>query len=174
MKTLIIQTSPCHTASTLLINALYGLIPELTDKKIIMFTNNFEKYFDDIILLKHHDINIDKLIEKFKNDYKLYFICSERPERNYIIDEKYKSYENVRIFSFNELNESETNNVRNIVENIYNKIKDMLNIEMNIDNGIKRIEDMNKVYQEIKDKPFNYIDNFYEIHGSHRNRTNMC
>jgi len=35
MKLLIIQTSPKHTASTLLVNAIYGLIPELYNKKII-------------------------------------------------------------------------------------------------------------------------------------------
>lgn len=35
MTILIIQTSPTHTASTLLVNALYGLIPELNDKKIM-------------------------------------------------------------------------------------------------------------------------------------------
>ena len=34
MKLLIIQTSPFHTASTFLVNAIYGLIPELIDKKI--------------------------------------------------------------------------------------------------------------------------------------------
>lgn len=33
MKTLIIQTSPQHTASTFLVNAIYGMIPELFDKK---------------------------------------------------------------------------------------------------------------------------------------------
>lgn len=32
-KTLIIQTPPQHTGSTFLINALYGLINELKDKK---------------------------------------------------------------------------------------------------------------------------------------------
>jgi hypothetical protein len=35
MKTMIIQTSPTHTASTFLVNAIYGLITELFDKKII-------------------------------------------------------------------------------------------------------------------------------------------
>jgi hypothetical protein len=29
---------------------------------------------------------------------------------------------------------------------------------------------MNKKYEEIKNKPFNYSDGFFQIHGSHRNR----
>jgi hypothetical protein len=35
MKLLIIQTSPKHTSITLLVNDIYGLIPELYNKKII-------------------------------------------------------------------------------------------------------------------------------------------
>jgi hypothetical protein len=35
MKILIIQTSPFHTASTFLVNAVYGIIPELLEKRII-------------------------------------------------------------------------------------------------------------------------------------------
>ena len=69
MKTLIIQTSPKHTASTFLINAIYGLIPELGDKKIITIkTQNLEEYFDQLIVIKCHK-EIDELIEKYKNDY---------------------------------------------------------------------------------------------------------
>ncbi len=29
---------------------------------------------------------------------------------------------------------------------------------------------MNKRIEEIKEKPFSYVDNFYKVHGSHRNR----
>ena len=119
MKTLIIQTSPMHTASTFLVNALYGLIPKLVDKKIICIWNdNFEKYFDDIIVIKCHDINIDELILQYSNTYKLYFICSERQEMNYFIDNKYKLYNNVIIFDFIELNENETNTIPKIIEHI--------------------------------------------------------
>ena len=41
VKLLIIQTSPKHTGSTFLVNALYGIIPELSDKKVLceFFTN---------------------------------------------------------------------------------------------------------------------------------------
>lgn len=171
MKKLIIQTSPYHTASTFLINALYGLIPELNDKKIIRIKDNqWEQYFDEIIVLKCHNINIDELIEKYKNNYELYFICSERIEKGYIIDEKYKSYNNVIIFQFEELNESSTNNLYNIINNIYYKIKTILNIKLNIESGIDRIIKMNNRYEEIKHNSFNYIDDFFEIHGSHRNR----
>jgi len=171
MKKLIIQTSPPHTASTFLINALYGLIPELNNKRIMcIWSDKWEKNFNDIIVLKCHNTNIDELINKYKNNYELYFICSERIEFGYLIDKKYKSYNNIIIFSFEELNENSTNSLPIIINNIYDKIKNIINIELNIENGIMRIIKMNTQYEKIKNRSFNYVDNFFEIHGSHRNR----
>jgi hypothetical protein len=123
MKLLIIQTSPYHTASTFLVNAIYGLIPELFNKKIIgLWDNHFEKYFKDIIVIKSHDLLIDKVINKYNKQYKLVFICSERQKMNYLIDKKYKSYDNVVVFDFDELNETSDNKLIQIVDNIYNKV----------------------------------------------------
>ena len=124
MKLLIIQTSPEHTASTLLVNAIYGLIPELFNKKIIgIWDNSFEKYFENIIVIKNHNTNIDELIKKYDKNYKLVFICSERREKKYLIDNKYKMYDNVVVFDFNELNETNNNTFIQIFDYIYNKVK---------------------------------------------------
>ncbi len=174
MKLLIIQSSPFHTCSTLLVNALYGLIPECSNKRIILIhQENFEKFFENIIIVKNHDTNIDNLIKKYKN-YKLVFVCSERKEINKLIDPKYKTYDNTIVFSYEELNETENNSVPDIVDNIYTKVKKVLPGDIQLDKTkcIERINNMNIRYQEIKHKPFNYIDPFFEIHGSHRNRLN--
>ena len=174
MKLLVIQTSPYHTASTFLVNAIYGLIPELFNKKIIgIWDNDFEKYFKDIIVIKSHDLLIDELINKYNKNYKLVFICSERQKMNYLIDNKYKSYDNVVIFDFDELNETSDNKLIQIIDNIYNKVTNILpNIELDKTKCIERIKLMNIRYEEIKNMPFSYIDDFFEIHGSHRNRNN--
>jgi len=153
---------------------LYGLIIELSNKRIIgEWDNQWEQYFNDIIIIKCHNTDIDKLIMEYNNNYKLYFICSERKQYNLTIHDKYKLYNNVVVFDFDELNESSTNPLPDIIKNVYNKINKMLNIELNIEGGINRILDMNKRYEEIKEFPFDYIDNFFEIHGSHRNRTQL-
>ena len=171
MKLLIIQTSPPHTASTLLVNSIYGLIPELFDKKIILHHYIFKKYFKDIIVVKDHEINIDLLINKYNKEYKLVFICSERKEKNYLIDEKYKKYDNVIVFDFNELNETSDYTLIEIIDNIYNKVKNLLSgIELDKIKCIERIKLMNARYEEIKDKDFTYVDYYFQIHGSHRNR----
>ena len=166
MKILIIQTSPMHTCSTLLVNSIYGLIPELTDKKIILDSGsdeNFDKYFNNIIVIKSHHTHIDALIERYEHKYKLFFICSERKEYGYLIDEKYKSYNNVIVFQFEELNESHDNNIYKIIKNIYNKIINVLKIELHIISGITRIIRMNELYENIKYNSFDYVDNFYEM-----------
>jgi hypothetical protein len=177
-KILIIQTSPEHTASTFLVNALYGIIEELKDKKIIgLWNENFKNEFNNIILVKSHNLNIDNLIKIYADYYNLYFICSERKERNLYIDSKYKLYNNVIVFDYFELNETSKNTIPNIINNIYNKVHKLLFkyiesdfIKLNKENGINRIIDMNNRYNEIKENPFEYIDEFYEIHGSHRKR----
>lgn len=169
MKTLIIQYSPPHTASTFLLNALYGLIPSLSDKPGIY--DDFSLDSDsNIYVIKTHNNDIDGFMSKYSSIYKLYFICSERVEKNIIIDKKFKLYNNFIVFSYNELNETITNTIPIIIENIYNKINNILNIELNIEGGINRIIAMNKLYDEIKNKDFSYFDLFYIIHGSHRNR----
>ena len=62
---MIIQTSPQHTGSTLLVNALYGLIPQLADKRILgCWTKKLDPL--DITVLKYHNINIDELSKKYK------------------------------------------------------------------------------------------------------------
>ena len=181
MKLLIVQTSPCHTGSTLLINALYGLIPELSNKRIITKWNlwsveNFDEFFKNIVIIKDHDTNIDNLIEKYNHYKEVVFVCSERKEINALIDEKYKTYNNTIVFSFEELNETKNNSLLEIVDNIYMKVKTVLpeDIELDKTKCIERINNMNIRYEEIKDKHFHYVDPFFEIHGSHRNRKNQC
>uniref|UniRef100_A0A6C0ERS8 Sulfotransferase domain-containing protein n=1 Tax=viral metagenome TaxID=1070528 RepID=A0A6C0ERS8_9ZZZZ len=179
MKTLIIQTSPLNTASTFLINAIYGIIPELFDKRIIGgweedLYNIFDNNFENIIVFKSHHLNIDELIDIYKDSYNLFFVCSERKDKNYIIDEKYKKYKNVIVFEFNELNETENNTLLQIVDNIYYKIKNLIPyLELDKQKCITRIELMNQKYNEIKSLPFSYVDDFFQLHGSHRNRDNL-
>lgn len=177
-KKLIIQTSPIRTASTLLVNSLYGLIDCLYDKPIIycenIFISNVDLYpNNDIIIVKTHNTNIDDIINKLSDKYDLFFICSERKELNLFIDHKYKSYPNVIVFSYEELNETPTNNISNIIYNICHKVSNVIDVKLNITNGINRVIQMNKRYEEIKNFDFYYIDNFFEIHGSHRNRNNL-
>ena len=172
---LIIQTSPPRTASTLLVNALYGIINELKDKNILgTWSKDWKSTHTSIIVLKCHNINIDSLIKEYGNKYHLYFVCSERPILKKVINQKYKKYPNVISFYYRDLLETPSNTLTKITDNIYNRVSNLLskhkNITLNKQNGLNRIIEMNKKYIEIKDKPFDYVDPFFEIHGSHRDR----
>ena len=167
MKTFIIQTSPTHTASTLLINAIHGLVPGFFDKQIMFDTFDDS---DNIFIMKCH-FDIDELINTYGQIYKLIFICSQRKDMDIFMYERYKTYDNVVIFDFNELNETSINSLIDIVDNIYNKIKPLLNINLDKIKCVERINLMNIKYEEIKHQPFDYIDEFFGLHGSHRNRT---
>jgi hypothetical protein len=169
---LIIQTSPYRTGSTLLVNALYGMIPSICDKEITMLNDKYwRNKFNGTkaMVVKHHNLHIDKLIKQYKK-HTLFFVCSERKDINRLIDEKYKNMDNIIVFSYEELNETEDNPLTTIIDTIYNKFKNMLDIELDKDSSLKRIQKMNERYLEIKDEPFTYVDTFYHIHGSHRNR----
>jgi hypothetical protein len=168
MKTLIIQTSPKHTASTLLINAIHGLIPALADKRIV--TGKRFAPFETILAVKIHNTNIDRLIKLYPG-YRVLFVCSERKDKNLHIDPKYKHYRNVVVFDFVELNATEETPLSAVVDTIYNKVAPLLpNIRMDKASCLQRLIAMNMRYGEIKHKPFSYIDPFFELHGSHRNR----
>jgi ribosomal protein L10 len=125
---------------------------------------------ENIIVMKSHN-DIDDLIKQYNNKYKLIFISSERKDMDISIDEKYKTYKNVILFDYNELNETTTNTLIKIVDNIYNKVKNVLfNIKLDKTKCIDRINLMNIKYEQIKHEPFTYIDELFALHGSHRNR----
>ncbi len=173
-KTLIIQTSPHHTASTLLVNALYGLIPRLKNKRIVGFwEQNWESEFDsDIIVLKSHNLDIDWFVKHYSRFYDLYFVCSEREEKNLHINPLHKHYQKLLYIDYKELNETKSNSLEDIIDNIVAKLNKYIpNLELNSKTGLLRVLGMNEEYELIKDKPFTYVDEFYHIHGSHKNRS---
>ena len=45
---------------------------------------------------------------------------------------------------------------------------------LNYQQGHDRIVAMNSLYEKIKDKPFTYYEEFYNLHGSHRGRKLGC
>ncbi len=161
----LIQASPPRTASTVLHNLLYGFICPTTPcskcndetKQIIVTHNTDLDYWENRL-----------------SGMKLYFVCSERrslkPPRT--IDSKYYHKENLLRIQFEELNETPEYSLEQIVENLYAKLKKLLpsHIKLDKESATKRINSMNELYEKIKDKPFSYYNEFYHIHGSHRNR----
>jgi len=166
----IIQTSRTRTGSTVLVNMLYGFIIKNEPIRFLMSVDNIPRYLLDnkTTIFKFHKPDIDEFIEKHSDKYNLYFVCSERGDK--VIDEKYHHYKNVLFFNYDELLETETYSVEDIVNNAYNKLRCFLpdDIELNKSDAVERIHKMNTLYEYIKDKPFSYADDFFQLHGSHR------
>ncbi len=166
----IIQTSPHGTGSTLLVNILTGLF---YDKEPIHWISVSKPYS---VKLKHfitkiHKTDIDQWLANQPDSDKLFFVMSEREKR---IDDKYRTYDNVLIVSYDELLETKTNSIEQIVDCVHEKLigiltKELID-EMNKPRAVQRVKDMNAFYATIKNKPFNYLDEYYHLHGSHRGR----
>lgn len=167
----IIQLSPRCTGSTVLVNMLYGYLQP--EKPVVFgFVHDLQKIKRNHIL-KTHDLNIDQWMRLYGKIYQLYFVCSNRGILH--IDPKYHSYLNVLIFDYPELLETKENTLEMIIENGYQKLSTFLPVNLsehlNQETALTRIQNMNERYKEIKNKQFKgFIDDFYQLHGHHRNR----
>lgn len=167
----IIQCSGHGTASTLLVNILTGLF---YDKREINWISVSKPY--DILLTnfitKTHKTDINSWLKNQKDSDNIFFIMSERKGR---VPDSDRNKNNVIVFNYDELLETDENTLENLVTNVYKKLTDFLPKElvdiMNLERSIQRIKDMNCFYETIKHKPFKYFDKYYHLHGSHRNRS---
>ena len=193
----IIQSSAQHTASTVLVNLLHGLFsPEEPvasstrlagrDQFCHLYngkgaTTTSPMHPDHLTrpqphIQKTHNLNFPFWAQKYK-EYNLYFVCSTRPNHPPISAE-YAKWNNVLIFSFAELNETNTHSLDDICNNFYNKCVNFFPRQMlpqgdedELKSQIKkRITGMNQRYQEIKHESFGVTDPLYQIHGHHRGR----
>lgn len=174
-KWLIIQSSPKRTASTLLVNAIQGLIPELHDKRIYFAWSAHSPVppFDtSVFVLKTHETDIDKLTSQYQSDeYSLFFICSQRKSKGIYFAAEQVSRPNVLVFDFDELNEREGYGLPQVVQYIYEKINSsILRIPLDPSLCLARLTAMNQMEESLRDKPFSFIDRFFHIHGHHRCR----
>lgn len=167
----IIQCSKPHTGSTLLLNLIHGYVCPAEE-----IHWNTEKLIDKYCITKTHDVEIDKWMKKYPQ-YKMIFIGSNR-ENHPKINNKYNKYKNVLVIDYKDINETDTNSLEKIVNFTFDKFQTIIPNALRHTNDdtetkqnmITRITNMNKLTEEIKNKPFAYWDRFYGIHGSHKNR----
>ena len=170
----IIQSSPEHTGSTLLLNLIHGFISP--QEEIHWDTHSLIEKF---LITKTHETNITKLENKYPQ-YKLFFIMSERNDSKIKaeINNEYKKKSNVLVINYNNLLETNNNSIKNIIDYIFNEFNNFIPKELkpNKDDDLikddmtKRFKKVNETVELMKDKPFSQWDKFTGIHGHHRNR----
>jgi hypothetical protein len=163
---LIIQTSPVRTGSTVLTNVLYGLLAHSMPVKGFWQWTDVPVFSGNVTIWKSHLLDIDRLAARFSTSHQVYFVCSERGE----LKMPPHSYSGgVILVQYAVLAQTSPEDV---VDCILARLRNRLppNLPLSRENAVRRLKEMNKRYESIRDKPFDYIDPFYELHGSHRNR----
>jgi hypothetical protein len=178
---LITYTIP-HTASTLVANINTGFMEA---REPILFAGGLSKSSHGItkfinserLTLKGHS-PVDVFLKRIKefSDSSLYFVFVNRPNRDQIQGD----YSNVIVLDYNKLlyrSESlpdaqySLDEVLNYVLDIYtSKMKDFDRYSKNLHLCKSRILKMDERYSEIKNLSFDYVDPFFHIHGSHKNK----
>jgi len=167
----IVQASGELTGSTLLANLVLGFVsPKEKLQRVPRISSS--------LVTKMHDIKVDEIMRE-NSKYDLFFIMSERCDNKVksLIPDKYRDYNNVLIVGYDDINETDELPLEDIISDMFVRFKKFLPKELipqksdvEIEKDMtKRIRDMNARYQEIKDKPFSFSDDFYGIHGHHRN-----
>lgn len=164
---LIIQTSHVRTGSTVLTNVLYGLLAHRMPVQGFWEWTDVPKFSsgDNVTIWKSHLLDIDALAARFSRSHQVYFVCSEREQ----LKMPPYSYPNVIILQYALLAQPSPEAV---VDCVLAKLRNQLpaTIILSRENAVERLKNMNERYESIQDKSFDYIDPFYELHGSHRNR----
>lgn len=173
--TRIIQASPPGTGSTVALNLLHGLLCPTSPICIGPLSHNCSPQGSnrlDKFISKSHCIDYDKWEDAFGSIHRLYFLTTERDEEVPLNDRS-----NILIVPYKKILETKDYNLKDIVNYFYLACKDFLPQKNFTKNELeakkdmyKRIDDMNKLYEEIKDKEFKYFDSFFGIHGGHRGR----
>jgi hypothetical protein len=164
----IIQMGSNRTGSTLLVNLLYGFIIPNEGIRMFLSIDNLP-IFSQCSIVKTHLLDIDGMVDMYNDKYDLYFIISERNGRHTPTSTRECKKLHIK---YDDILETETNNLQVIVDTMYNALRDFLPAEIPLskDTAFKRISEMNTEYERIKDFDFHtYVNYFYELHGSHRN-----
>jgi|TARA_Y100000389_G_scaffold202694_1_gene248796 hypothetical protein len=167
----IIQTGHMRTGTTLLVNLLYGFIsPEEKIRCLWEISHDIRPFHDNCNIYKSHCLNIEGFMQQHKEKYNVFFVCTERDDKK--INEKYKKMQNVLVFDYKEILETDSYSTHQIIENIYSKLREHLPETVLLDKETckTRIQKMNETYKEIENKDFSHVNEFFQLHGKHRNR----
>lgn len=143
-----------HTGSTALHNIIHGLYD--TPGTPVVISNTIT----DSLVMKSHFMG---LLSETKKGTDAWFILAQR-------DRKYDNLNHRCIVIPYDVicNGTEAEIVNNIA-----RMTQRIPLPQNIPVAIERFAGMNRFYPLIKDRPFTYSDDYYSLHGHHRNR-NFC
>ena len=172
-----------HTGSTLVANINTGFLEH--DKPIHFKSLRFnsEEVISDFLdphtqrlTLKAHT-NVNKFLQIVNEFPDANFVTINRAEHEQIQDR----FHNVCVLAYNKLlyrSKSLPNAeysldqvLHYVADNYQSKFEGFSEFFKNFDSCKKRILEMDEKYEEIKNLSFSCFDNFFHIHGSHKNKS---
>lgn len=177
--------TPPRTGSTLLVNIVHGFFAPDKPVSIVPLDKPIsivplENLYSKSLILKSHNL---KLLSEECLPSDVFIIIAERPEINKVFPEKFnksKLSKNVLPLDYktdllykSDYGDGNSKDLIDVIKNIAKKIESKFDILISgdqINGALERILKMNKRYEEIKSLPFSKYDEFYHLHGSHRQR----
>lgn len=170
----VILASPPQTGSTLMLNLVHGYLAPNEPRHWCT-----ERLIDDFMITKTHRLNIEEWMTKYPQ-YDMYFVMTERDDEKMtrVICDADKERKNVLVVNYDDINETTALCMDTIVDDMYDRFSKFFPEEIRpsgkkrkiTDNMNTRVYHMNKMVEQIKDMPFHICDEYYGVHGGHRNR----
>jgi len=187
----IFQSSIGRSGSTLLSNILIGLFegPDATYAFLEQdwkthYAGNLDAPINATIVTKTHVINVDDLAERYTGTARegkferIFVISSSRGEAH--IDDKYCDPSNsayntfVLCLDYDDFIYKETGDMANSVLFVRQRLVEAFpyfaNITFDEQGAIVRLEEMERVMEQMKDEKFGKMDKKFGIHGHHKGR----
>jgi hypothetical protein len=182
----IFVASKPDTGSTLLVNMILGLFDSNLEANVgfLHFDLTIAKpqgaSIDDTVVTKTHIQDLDVLYTHFEDDYDQVFIVV--PNRSNIrLEDRYCShpYYANRIlcleyedFTYEDQTEMK-DSISNVAEMIQSAFPYFSEVELLVNNAIKRINNMDETTEHMKNMDFSMVENRFGIHGGHRGRNKV-
>lgn len=165
--------TPTGTGSTLLVNIVYGLF--LPHEPVVFIGQNCP------LPPVGESMNIYKSHMMVMYEFDAFKISIERPGLEKYIPSRYKNMKHSLTFQYKEIlykskyTPDVDKTLNEVVQMVADRICEAFNMTISdkqISDCIRRVENMDKKYEELKDLSFRkrFIDEFYQIHGGHRQR----
>ena len=158
-NTTIIQSSSPHTGSTLLSNVLYGFF---CPKRPINYKRTINRRCQLSKVVKTHSN------KGFWKDIRNVIIVTSVRDGH---PESFgKDDRNIVVVPYEVLLGTEVEIATRVYDILSKRVKGLPNRKRSINRGARRLKAMNIRYLEIQYRTFSFVDPFFHLHGSHRNR----
>jgi len=138
-----------------------------------------EDNMDVTTVTKTHIVDVEELEEEFGHLFeRVFYVAANRAAKDITIREEYCELDNVLCIDYDDFaytpDDSSLEDIAAIVERVKLGLEEkfplLIDVDMDVDEAVKRVKLMEKATTEMADKSFKEHEPYFGIHGGHRNR----